>query len=146
MGERWPFSVGIARRGAVDRDEVFTDAAATLRLTAAGVSLPSLLYYCSSFRGYSSLIPSATPRTAASSPPCSPSLSRQIRRITIHPPVASRERLRPRPGEESSRSISLRLDASIERGRHGVGSAGTMLIQIRWTSTTSRSKCTATRS
>jgi hypothetical protein len=31
--------------------QLFIDAAATLRLTAAGVSLPSLLYYCSSFRG-----------------------------------------------------------------------------------------------
>lgn len=62
------------------------------------------------------------------------------------PPVASRERLRPRPGEESSRSISLCLDVSIERGRHGIGSAGTMPIRIRWTSTASRSKCTATRS
>jgi hypothetical protein len=57
-------------------------------------------------------------RPTSSSPTHSPSLSRQMKGFTVHSPSpASRGRRRPRHTEESSRSTSLPLDASVEAGR-----------------------------
>jgi hypothetical protein len=89
------------------------------RLPAAGDPLPPLTYHCSPFRGYSVPLPPATMSPMGTSPTRSPSLSRQMKGSTVQSSTPGyRGSRRPRQTEESSRSTSLPLDASLEVGRN----------------------------
>ena len=86
-----------------------------MRLTATHSPTPPLLYYCPSYSGYSiPLSPTAASATLSPSSRHS-SLSRQMQGTTVAAPSPpSRGRCRPRQTTETSRSTSLRLDASAD--------------------------------
>jgi hypothetical protein len=85
-----------------------------MRLTA---TLPLLLPSASTIHSLGDTVPPYNPqRRAIRSPPPRPSsLSRQMQGVTVHSPSpASRGRSRPRHTPDTSRSMSLPLDASVE--------------------------------
>ena len=90
----------------------------------------------------------ACPTTSSSA--CSPSLSCQMRQITIHPPQSllvdayGRALVRKLPGR--LRCTSTRLSNSGEHGRRDDGSDDARPIRLRWSSAASGSKSTTMRS
>ena len=122
---------------------------AMFRLSAVRPPSPPLPFHCSHFSGYSSLLAPAAANPTGNSSTRSPSLSRQMKGMTVHSATrssrGSRRRARRRKVPGPLLFLSTALGNAGEKGRRGGGSGGARPIRSRWrsapTTTTRTTSC-----